>query len=635
MDSKYSVIFFPDNIAVQVEPGTSVFHAASMAGIELKSTCGGNGTCGRCAVRVKEGKVEFPDGNISARLRGAGYVLACRSTVHSNVVVEIPKDSRLDEHQVLLANNPAEGVLAEKHLDILEGYEFSPLCRKVYLELEPPTITENASDWVRLKAELGKYAPGKELHISLTNLQTLADVLRQADWKITVTLACLNGSAEVIHLEPGKSEKQSFGLAIDIGTTTVVVYLIDLQTGITVDKKGRYNKQARYGDDVISRMIHASSEKEGLQDLHQAVMSTINELIGKTIAKNNIKADDIHVAVTAGNTTMAHLFLGLHPKYIRLEPYIPITSEFPPVRARELGLDINPDSWVLSFPAVASYVGGDIVSGALVSRLAQQDQLILFIDIGTNGEMVLGNREWLIACACSAGPAFEGGGITFGTRAMKGAIERVEIDPQTYEVRVETIGDYKPLGICGSGLIDLLAKLRRVGLIDRTGHFDADIETPRIRYGEEGIEFVVVWGAETECHKDIILTEGDVKNLIRSKGALFAGILSLLKTVQLEVTDLDQILIAGGFGNYLNINDSIQIGLLPDIPVEKYEFVGNTSVKGAKMALLSQEAYHEAIELGKMITYLELSVGNTFMEEFVSALFLPHTDLTMFPSVVD
>lgn len=331
---------------------------------------------------------------------------------------------------------------------------------------------------------------------------------------------------------------------------------------------------------------------------------------------------------------MAHLFLGLSPKYIRLKPYIPTANTFPPVRAGDLGLAVNPRAWVLSFPAVASYVGGDIVAGVLATRIAWEEPLTLFIDIGTNGEMVLGNRDWLISCACSAGPAFEGGGITFGMRAMKGAIERVEIDPETFEVEVKAISGYRPMGICGSGLIDLIAKMRRVGLIDRTGHFQLDKKTPRLRETEDGdVEFVLVWGQDTECGKDIVITESDIKTLIRSKGAVFAGIQSLLRTVGLDLEAIDRILIAGGFGNYLNVADAVEIGLLPDLPPAKYRFVGNTAVKGAKLGLLSRPALEEAKEIASRMTYVELSVGTTFMDEFVSALFLPHTNLSLFPSV--
>jgi len=356
-------------------------------------------------------------------------------------------------------------------------------------------------------------------------------------------------------------------------------------------------------------------------------------LLGKIFNRNKVSKTDLHIAVVAGNTTMVHLFLGLSPKYIRLDPYVPTAVLYPAVTATEIGLDINSNAWVLCMPSVASYVGGDIVAGVLATKIALREETILFIDIGTNGEIVLGNKGWLICCSCSAGPAFEGSGITFGMRAMKGAIERVSIDSTNFEVFVMTIGTRQPIGICGSGLIDCIAKLRQVGLIDRTGKFNNEIETMRLRKNGEGMEFVLVWAQETECGKDIVLTENDIKNIIRSKGAVFAGIQSLLRTTQMDLSQIDRILIAGGFGNYLNIHDAIEIGLLPDTEYNKYEFAGNTSIKGAQLALLSEEAHREAEKIANMMTYLELSSGNLFMEEFVAALFLPHTDLNLFPSI--
>ncbi len=629
---KVSVLFFPDNLVAQVEPGTSLLKAAALAGIEIKSNCGGKGTCGRCIVKIKDGQVKIEGvGNIPVKMRQAGYVLGCRCFVEGNVVVEIPKDSRLEEHQVLLDE---KDVLLEHDVEeSLEAYAFKPLCRKIKLTLSPPTFTENASDLDRLQAALRQETECEGVKVGLRVLRDLPETLREGNFQITVTLAEFDSCGEIIHIEPGFSEKKSYGLAVDIGTTTVVVYLLDLETGVTLGKKGTYNKQARYGDDVITRMIHATEKKEGLQDLHKAVIGTINQLIEDILAQTGVGKDDIHAAMVAGNTTMDHLFMGITPKYIRLEPYIPVANDTPPIKAAELGLSMHPDAWVYSFPSPASYVGGDIVSGALAVNIAKTEKLTLFIDIGTNGEIVLGNKDWLMSCACSAGPAFEGGGITFGMRAMKGAIEHINIDPETYEVEVDTIGKMKPMGICGSGLIDGLAELRETGIIDRAGKFQVDISTSRMIDGEDGPEFVLVWGKDTECNKNIVISETDVKNLLRAKGAVYAGIRSLLKAVDFEEEMIEQVLIAGGFGNYLNVRDAIEIGLLPDLPTEKFIFVGNASVKGARLALLSQEAFREVRQVGKLMTYIELSVGNDFMDEFMSAVFIPHTDLGLFPSV--
>lgn len=628
---KVTVFFSPDNLVAHVEPGTSLLRAAALAGVELKSTCGGDGTCGRCLVKVKDGRVKTASaGNISQKAKRAGLVLACQTVVDSNIAIDIPRDSRLDQHQVLL--DKKEILLEEEDVYAAE-YPLNPLCRKLKVTLPEPTLTENGSDWTRLQVALRSQLNCEDIHISLPVLRLLPEVLRAQDWRVTVTVAQLNGCAEVVRLEAGHDYSKSLGLAVDIGTTTVVVYLVDLDTGLNMGKKGTYNKQARFGDDVISRMIHASEKASGLDDLHQAVLSTINQLIGELLSQSQVSGEDVQLVVLAGNTTMTHLFFALNPKFIRLEPYIPLATVLPPVRARELGLQLNSNAFVICFPSVASYVGGDIVAGVLLTKMTKAEEIVLFIDIGTNGEMVLGNQEWLVSAACSAGPAFEGGGITFGMRAMEGAIERIVIDPLSYDVTVFTIGRLKAVGICGSGLIDCLAQFRGAGIIDRAGKMQTDINTPRMRQGDDGWEFILVFSEETECGKDIIVTENDVKNLLRAKGAVYAGIRSMLKAVQLGEENIDKVLIAGGFGNYLNIRDAIAIGLLPDLPAEKYTFIGNSSVKGARLALLSQEAFREAQELGKKITYLELSAGNDFMDEFMSALFLPHTDMTLFPSV--
>lgn len=628
---KVTVFFFPDNLVAHVEPGTSLLRAATLAGVELKSTCGGDGTCGRCLVKVKDGRVKAEStGNISKRAKQAGLVLACKTLADGNIVVDIPRDSRLDQHQVLLDK---KDILLEEEEVLAAEYPLNPLCRKVKVNLPEPTLTENASDWTRLQVALRSQLNCQDIHISLPVLRLLPEVLRAKDWRVTVTMAELNGCADVVQVEAGHEPGKFFGLAVDIGTTTIVVYLVDLDSGLSIGKKGTYNKQARFGDDVISRMIHASEKANGLDELHKAVLETINQLIAELLSQYLVNSRDVQLAVVAGNTTMTHLFLRLNPKYLRLEPYIPLASVPPPIRAQELGLQINPSAYVVCFPSVASYVGGDIVAGTLVTKMAKAEEIVLFIDIGTNGEMVLGNQEWLVSSACSAGPAFEGGGITFGMRAMQGAIERVVIDQSNYDVTVSTVGGLKAVGICGSGLIDCLAQFLEAGIIDRAGKMQAEIATHRMRQGDDGWEFVLVFSEATECGKDIVITENDVKNLLRSKGAVYAGIRSMLKAVQLGEESIDKVLIAGGFGNYLNIRDAIVIGLLPDLPAEKYTFIGNSSVKGARLALLSQEAFHEARELGKKITYLELSAGNDFMEEFMAALFLPHTDMTLFPSL--
>lgn len=633
--AKFEVKFMPENRVIEVEQGTSLLKAASLAGIFIKSGCGGKGTCGACKVTILYGDAEVDGtGNLSSEQLARGVRLSCHTFVQDHLTVEVPLESRLQEHQVLLGN-ANQGIIQESEKDLLIHYGRHPLSRKIRLQCAGPTLIDNASDWARLSLELKRVLPmDKPLDIPLSVLRTLPSALRQANWDVSVTLTDLDSGYTVIRVEPG-NDRPAFGLAVDIGTTTVVVYLVNLETGEIVDKQGTYNKQAQYGDDVISRIVYAIERPENLREIQQSVVGTINELIGAIIKRQNLAKEDLGAAMVAGNTTMSQLFLGIDPRYIRLEPYIPTVNSIPSVPAREIGLELLPEALIHTYPSVASYVGGDIVSGALVTDMAHSEEIILFIDIGTNGEIVLGNQDWLVSCACSAGPCFEGGGIQFGMRAMPGAIERVDIDSNSLDVTVKVVGHILPVGICGSGLVDCLAKLRDTGIIDRAGNFQMEhpSASQRLRMTPEDKEFVLAWAHQCGGEKDIVITENDVKNLIRAKGAIYAGIRSLVQMVAMEVDMIDRIVIAGGFGSYLNVHDSVQIGLLPDLPPEKFEFIGNASVKGARLALLSQRAWSEITELARKMTYLELSIGTTFMEEFVSALFLPHTDLSLFPSV--
>jgi uncharacterized 2Fe-2S/4Fe-4S cluster protein (DUF4445 family) len=679
----FKVTFVPDELTVDVTPGTTLRRAAAMAGIELKSTCGGDGTCGLCLVKVVQGTgARFLGGNIAPKRRREGYLPACRTIVESDLTVEVPEFARLAHHRVLVDQIRRGEVLAEEEADAVSRYGLDPLLRRVDLKLEAPTLTENASDWTRLVTAIRRAAGDPGLTVGVTDLSVLRKLpatLRENDWEVTVWLRgwdeALAGAADgssrsggskgmgaegprgangaskaamsdappkalVVDVTP---ERPNLGLAVDIGTTSVVTYLVDLDRGTTLASRGTFNKQARHGDDVITRIVHATEENRGLDQLHKAVVGSVNELVDGMCLAADVSPEDIRAVVAAGNTTMEHLFLRIPPDFIRLEPYIPAAVDFPIVTAGELGLAVNPAAPVRCVPSVASYVAGDDVAGVLTTGMTDRDEVTLFIDIGTNGEMVLGNREWMVACACSAGPCFEGGGITHGMRAVPGAIERLEIAGD-YEVSVETVGGAEPKGICGSGLVDALAKLKEVGIIDRAGKFQP-VDSPRYREGPDGPEFVLVGGADVADREsgkgkggaggpgEIVITEADVKNLIRAKGAIYAGIRSLLAAVDLTLADIDRIDIAGGFGNYLNIRDAVRIGMLPDVDPSRYRFVGNTSVKGARAALVSRQAFEAAREVAAQMTYLELSVGSGFMEEYVSALFLPHTDLTQFPSV--
>lgn len=648
---KCQVVFLPGTIEVEIEKGATLLEAAQKAGISMKSSCGGQGTCGRCTVKVLEGQISGGDGNIPKKKKADGQILACTAIIEGNAKIDVPSESILHEHQVLL-DEEEDGLLMEKQIEANLAYADQPFVKKVQVTLSEPSLVENASDWSRLSTELKGILETDTITITHRALQQLPSVLRAGNWSVTLTCLLQDDGVEIIRIEAGKSDKPPYGIALDIGTTTVVAALIDLESGRNVSQAGTYNRQAAYGDDVITRIVFAEEDNVpdeegdkpsiaddeieisgGLHKLQEVVVETVNSQLDKIYTEHNLKKEDVSIMMVAANTTMTHLFYGVEPRFIRREPYIPAAASFPVIKGKELGVKINPDGDIISFPSVASYVGGDIVSGAFLVELEKKEEISLFIDIGTNGEMVLGNSDWLMCCACSAGPAFEGGGIECGMRAMPGAIEKIEINPDDdFRVSYVTVNDESPVGICGSGLIDCLAKLRTSGIIDRQGHIQK-VETSRLRQGEEGPEFVIAWSDETSIEKDITISEADIQNLIRAKGAVFAGIRVMLNMMDLPIEAIEKILIGGGFGNYLNLKDSIRIGLLPDMPAEQYEFIGNSSLKGAHKALLSRKAFEHAEEIGRGMTYLELSLGNAFMDEYVSAMFLPHTDLSLFPSI--
>ncbi|SJZ38158.1 ASKHA domain-containing protein [Selenihalanaerobacter shriftii] len=636
----YTVSFLPNEIEINCDSGTNLLELAADAGVEIKAVCGGAGSCGKCQVIVKEGKVNKLDqGILSPDKLEQGYVLACKAEVISDVVIEVPPESRLSKHQILLDDDMGDGeYLTEEDLNIDDRVELSPLYQRLELELNEPSLVDNASDLERLYTEINRDRNLPDLKTPLPVLKELASHLREYDWETGVSLAAVNGNYEVAELSAPDDENSDYGIAVDIGTTTLALNLVDLSTGKTVAMEGAYNKQANYGDDVIGRINFVKENDGGLERLHQSIIKSINELIENAATKQGIEHSDIKTAVFAGNTTMAHLFLGIDPNNIRLDPYIPTLNFIPPVRANELGINIKEESWVYCLPGVASFVGGDITSGVLATELSKQDKITLFIDIGTNGELVLGNQDWLMTCSCSAGPAFEGGGIEYGMRAMTGAIELFDIDEETYEMKYSTIDDAPPIGVCGSGLINLIAILNEVGIINRSGKFDSELEHERLRDRDYEKEFVLVPKEEAGIDKDIVITENDIKNLLRSKGAIYAGIRMMLRNMSLTEDFIEQVLVAGGFGNYINLDDAKKIGLLPDLPADKFKFVGNTSLKGAKISLLSKDAFDRVEEIAKKMTYLELSAedqSQDFMDEFVSAQFIPHTDLSLFPSVTE
>jgi len=638
MEPPVKITFLPYGRQIRVPRGTNLLKAANLVGIYLRSACGGVGMCGRCAVEIRKDEGPYTAGTGVAAEAGAGTkVLACQREVDEDLIVEIPRSSVVEEPE-------GEKILADS-IDFSSPEECPcragpdgaatvgpTLTQKLSIELRPPTLDDTVADRERFIQHLERDIHDSKIRMRLEVLRSLATALREGSWNVTATIAQLDETTDVLQVEPGDTRGRHYGVAVDIGTTTVVAELVDLTTWKSLGTQASHNLQVSYGEDVISRIIFACTSGGG-EVLQESVVKTVNNLIEALCRQAGIAAEDITAMVCAGNTTMTHLLLGLPPCHIRREPYIPVAQQYPHVRAKEIGLAVNPEGIVLCMPGVSSYVGGDITAGVLYTGMHESDEITLFMDLGTNGEMVLGNREWLTCCSASVGPAFEGGGIRWGMRATAGAIERVSMDGRRGDLSYETIGGGSPKGICGSGLIDLIGTLFLNGVIDQQGRFFPEKAGGRWRPSDGSSEYVVVPAAQSGVGQDITLTQEDIVNVIRSKAAVYAAVMTMLKATGLSADQLDRILVAGGFGTYLDIEKAVLIGLLPDVSLDRFRFVGNSSLKGARRALLCRHYLEKARAIARGMTYLELSVYPSYMEEYIAALFLPHTNLETFPSV--
>jgi len=579
-------------VSAEVESGALIHEAAIHAGIhDLELPCGGQGTCGQCLVEVEQ-----------------HLVAACQTRVTRDVTVRVP-DKR----------DTAMRVVGDSHFlvgeDLLpDRAALSPLATIRHITVPPASIDEHYSDWTRLASRLADERP---LSAPLRLLRELAAAVREQDGHVTLTVQDRGESLSIMEVAAaGLLDRRALGLALDIGTTTVAAQLVDLSDGRVVSTQTQYNLQIRRGADVITRIDYARTP-ERLDELRRMVLETVNGLLQQMTAE----AQDVRAAFIAGNTTMIHLLLGLPPRHIRESPYVPTVNAVPLLTAAEVGLAIHPDAVVAIAPGVGSYVGGDITAGLLATDIPlDHERVFLFMDIGTNGEIVIGNAEWMVGCACSAGPAFEGAGIRCGMRASEGAIEQVEIDA-TGRPRYKVIGGAKPAGVCGSGLISLLGELFHRGIVDQSGHF------------ESGRVFVIAPAAEAANGQDLVITEPDIENLIRTKAAIYAACSLILDNVGLQWDQIARVYIAGGFGRYIQIGDAIRIGMLPDLPHGRFTYVGNSALTGAYIALLSREHRKRLAALASRMTYLDLSSDPRYMDSYVKALFLPHTDLEKFPSV--
>jgi uncharacterized 2Fe-2S/4Fe-4S cluster protein (DUF4445 family) len=628
---KYTVHFEPDNVDIAVEPGANLMETAVAAGVHINASCGGAGVCGTCKVLVKKGKVESTrTDKVSDKEYETGIRQSCQSQVASDLIVEIPVESRLEK--AVLGREKKE-IAAQMPLSLAVGWQFHPPVGKFYLELAPATLKDNTSDLSRLLRGLRQQYSFDNVSVDFYVVNKLAQVIRDGNWSVTATILLDNGYGfRLINIEPGDTRARHFSLAFDIGTTAVRGQLVDLNRGKALAQAVDYNRQISYGEDVISRIAWAQ-KTGGLKKLQRAVIATINDLIKELVEQADVEVKEITHMVIAANTVMVHLLLGLDPRYLRLSPYVPTANTAPMVKASLLGIELEEYVHLYALPSVASYVGGDIVAGILGAGIYQRKTVTMYVDIGTNGEIVIGNSDWMVTASCSAGPTFEGGGVKHGMIATSGAIEGCDISPSDFEPVITNIGGEKPKGICGSGLINIAATMLRASVIDQNGKFNTGLPTKRLREGDDGYEYVLARAPETQIGKDIVFTEIDITNLIRSKAAMYAGCQTLVKSVGAKCPSIEQVIIAGTFGSNINIENAITIGLLPDLPRDRFIFIGNGSLLGARLTSFSDDLLRDGQRIASMMTNIELSESVDFMNNYVAALFLPHTNADEFPSV--
>jgi uncharacterized 2Fe-2S/4Fe-4S cluster protein (DUF4445 family) len=619
---------------VSVPTGTLITEAAQQAGVEITQPCGGQGRCGRCAVKVEHGKVRRRSTlRLTSEDLESGYALACQTVIEGGVEITVPPQEKIERR--LTTDRTVAEVTTPEGYNPKDGQTI----RRIALTLTPPSMDDQTDDWSRFQTAMRKEAGVTQLRASLEMLRKLGTILREGEWKVTAILNshtwdCPDCPALLLDLKPGHVPEDTplWGAAVDIGTTTVTVWLVDLLTGLVKAQTAEYNQQISRGEDVISRIVVASKEG-GQETMQNLVLGTINDLLERASKRVRANQEDILKVTISGNSTMMHLLLGIPATSIRLTPFVTAVNHIPALTSQEVGLSVHPNAVVDCLPGVASYVGADITAGALSSGMTTSDQVILFLDVGTNGETVLGSSDFLVTCACSAGPAFEGAGVLHGMRATRGAIEEVWINGDSYEPMFRVIGGVKPRGLCGSGLISLLSEAFLTGVVDKGGKVNTSLDTPRVRMGDHGSEYVIAWANETGLEDDIVITNVDIDNLLRAKAAIYAGFSVLADSVGYPLGMVEKVLIGGSFGRYINVEKAVQIGLLPDLPWENFDFLGNTSVKGAYLGLIDHKLREQISEIAAKMTYIELSADNKFYDAFMSALFLPHTDMTLFPSV--
>lgn len=631
---------FEDGNVVSVEAvkGSNLLETARNANVAIDAPCSGNGACGKCRVRYISGDLESKKTiHISEEEYEQGWRLSCVSTVEGDVTVEVPDIASAYKSRMKMADlgSKQEVEIFENAKKSIEetGIEMKNTMEVIQVSMEIPTLDDTMPDNERLMRAIQDVTGMEKIRLPYTVLCKMPDVMRDSNFQVQCVIRKSKQNVFVYDIMPAGEEVIVGGLAIDIGTTSVAALLIDMLTGKILAKASAGNGQIRFGADVINRIIE-STKPGGKRRLQKAVIDeTINPMIEEMCKNIKFKKDRIYRMCVASNTTMNHLLAGINADPLRQEPYIPAFFKTNSLFAADLGIHVHPDAHIILAPNVGSYVGGDITAGTLVTLLWDKPEFSLFIDLGTNGELVFGNNEFMMCCACSAGPAFEGGDISCGMRATDGAIEACKIDPETMEPVYSVIGEegQKPVGLCGSGIIDVISELFRAGMISPKGKFIR--EGKRIRHDAYGMgSYVLAFEEEAGSVKDVEITEADIDNFIRAKGAIFSAIRTMLTSVDFDISMIEQVYVAGGIGSGINMENAVRIGMFPDIPIEKFSYIGNSSLSGAYTMLLSTESERKTYELAANMTYLELSTVPTYMDEFVACCFLPHTDSSLFPS---
>ena len=640
----YQVIFTFENGAAPVTataaPGETLLETARAANVAIDAPCSGNGSCGKCRVKLLEGTVEgLQTSHITDEDYAAGWRLSCASKVSSDVTVMVPDiasayQSRMKTADLSTGEEVAIFTRLEEDLKAA-GVDFSNDFVETEVTMEEPTLEDTMPDTERLTMALEGALGCDKVCLSYPTVHKLARVLRQSGFHVTVAGTLKDGVFHAMDVRNADEPQPMCGLAIDIGTTTVSAVITDLKTGRLLAKGSGGNGQIRYGADVINRIVE-QGRKGGVERLQKAIVEeTLQPLTRALCASAKVDADRILRCCVASNTTMNHLLLGVDADPVRMEPYIPTFFHWDGLKAGDIRFVANPDAKVVLAPNIGSYVGGDITAGTLTSRIWDKDEFSLFIDLGTNGEIVFGNRDFMMSCACSAGPAFEGGDISCGMRATDGAVEAVTIDRETLEPTLSIVGKegQKPVGICGSGIIDVIAELYRTSAISAKGHFVR--ENRRILRDEHGMgRYVLAFSNESDTGREIAITEVDIECFIRAKGAIFSAIHIMLSSLDMDVSVLEHIYVAGGIGSGINMENAVRIGMFPDVDRALFQYIGNSSLAGAYALVLSNAAEEKVHELASNMTYLELSTEPKYMEEFVAACFLPHTNKELFPSSV-